>query len=122
MDVAITPTNPTTNPLSVTYAVNGCFAQETFLVLNAPLMGIPWAYLNTSGAWVPLPTPLSQITPWMASGPADGLYTLFAGSVPTGGPYDVYLGCDFVPNGHLDIDADLNVNGLYDTLLNMTVE
>ena len=55
--LALTPSNPTTNTLSVTYAVNGCFTRETFLVLNAPAMGIPWAYLDTSGAWVPLPTP-----------------------------------------------------------------
>lgn len=120
--LAITPSNPTTNPFDVTLAVNGCFTQEMFLVLNAPSMGIPWSYLNTNGAWAPLPTPLSLITPWMSSGPADGLYTLFSGSVAPGGPWDLYLVCDFVPNGHLDIDADLNLNGVFGSLLNVTVQ
>lgn len=124
VDLVITPSNPTTNPLSVTYAVSGCSGREMFLVLDAPSMGIPLSYLNTNSAWVPLPTPLSLITPWMSSGPADGLHTLFSGSAPLGrgGPWDLYLVCDFVPNGHLDIDANLNLNGVYGSLLGVTVQ
>ena len=101
------------NPVTVKYSVQGCSGQEMFLVLNAPAMGIPWSYLNTSGAWVLLPTPLSLITPWMSSGPLDGTYLLFNGTAPAG-TYELYLGCDFVNNGTLNIDAGGNVNGVYD--------
>jgi len=101
------------NPVTVGYSVQGCGGQEMFLVLNAPAMGIPWSYLNTSGAWVLLPTPLSLITPWMSSGPPDGTYPLFRGTAPAG-TYELYLGCDFVSNGTLNIDAGGNVNGVYD--------
>jgi len=101
------------NPVTVTYSVQGCSGREMFLVLNAPAMGIPWAYLGIAG-WVPLPANLAEITPY-ASGPADGTYTLFVGTVPAGS-YDLYLGCDFVSDGHLNIDTStgLNLNGVYD--------
>ena len=103
------------NPVTVTYTVNGCFQREMFLVLNAPAMGIPWAYLNTAGKFVPLPANLAQITPFMASGPPGGTYVLFNGTVPPG-KYELYLGCDNVLNGRLDIDVGLHVNGIYDYL------
>jgi hypothetical protein len=105
-----------TNPVIINYSVQGCSGREMFLVLNAPPMGIPWAYLNSNFAWVPLPTPLSQITPWVSSGPADGLYTLFSGSVPPG-MYDLYLACDAIQNGHLDITGPpLCLTGAFDYL------
>lgn len=85
-----------------------------FLVLNAPAMGTLWSYLGVSG-WVPLPASLTQITPFQASGPPDGTYTLFAGTAPAG-TYELYLGCDFVRDGHLNIDAGGKVNGVYDYL------
>jgi hypothetical protein len=105
-----------TNPVTVRYTVQGCAGQEMFLVLNAPAMGIPWSYLGFFG-WVPLPTNLAEIAPFQASGPADGTYTLFAGTAPAG-TYALYLGCDFVHDGHLTIDtsAGLTVNGAYDYL------
>ena len=83
-----------------------------FLVLNAPAMGIPWSYVDTSGRFIPLPADLSRITPFMASGPARGTYPLFAGTVPRG-TYEIYLGCDFVRNGRLDYFMGI-IDGVFD--------
>lgn len=101
------------NPVMVTYSIQGCSGKEMFLALNAPAMGLPWSYLSATG-WMPLPVNLSDITPY-ASGPADGTYTLFSGTAPTGA-YELYLDCDFVSDGHLNIDTStsLNLNGVYD--------
>ena len=103
------------NPLTVKYTLVGCYGREMFLVLNAPAMGRPWSYLNAAGQWIPLPANLAQIGPFSISGPFDGQYTLFQGSVPPG-VYELYLGCDFVANGRLDIDLALRINGVYDYL------
>lgn len=84
-----------------------------FLVLNAPAMGIVWSYLNAAGQWIPLPANLADITPFTTSSPADGTHTLFTGSVPVG-DYELYLGCDFVKNGHLDYTGGTSINGVYD--------
>jgi hypothetical protein len=103
------------NPVTVKYSVQGCSGRELYLVLNAPAMGIPWSYLSATG-WVPLPADLSTLTPW-GTGPPDGTYTLYADSAPAGA-YELYLGCDFVSDGHLNIDTSvgLNLNGVYDYL------
>jgi hypothetical protein len=100
------------NPVMVRYSLQGCGGREMFLVLDAPAMGMPWSYLGVSG-WVPLPANLATITPWVSSGPTDGTYTLFEGTAPDG-TYELYLGCDFVSDGVLNIDAGGNVNGVYD--------
>ncbi len=104
-----------TNPVTVTYTLQGCSGKELYLVVNAPAMGMPWSYLSATG-WLPLPTDLSTLTPW-GSGSADGIYTLYADTAPQG-TYELYLGCDNVADGHLNIDttAGLNVNGVYDYL------
>lgn len=110
-----------TNPVTVSYTVQGCSGKEIFLVVNAPAMGMPWSYLGALG-WVPLPTDLSTVTPYLSSGQADGVYSLYSGTAPAG-TYDLYLGCDFVVDGHLNIDtsAGLNLNGVYD-YLSVTVQ
>ncbi len=105
----------TANPVTVTYTLSGCQGREMFLVLNAPAMGIPWAFLNAAGQWVPLPVNLAQITPF-ANGFSNGTYTLFSGNAPSG-VYDIYLGCDFAANGFLDISTGGQVNGVYDSLV-----
>ena len=101
-----------TNPVTVVYSLAGCQGKEMFLVVNAPAMGIPWSYLNAAGQFVPLPATLAAITPWMTSGPGDGSYPLYQGTAPKGN-YEIYLGCDNLTNGHLDIDGLNNINGLY---------
>lgn len=103
------------NPVTVTYSVQGCSGKEMYLALNAPAMGIAWSYLSATG-WVLLPADLATITPF-GSGPVDGTYSLFSGTAPTG-TYELYLGCDFVTDGHLNIDTSsgLNLNGVYDYL------
>ncbi len=101
----------TPNPVAVTYQLRGCQNQEMFLVLNAPPMGIVWSFLNAAGQWVPLPANLADITPFSPNGPADGSYPLFTGNVPLG-DYELYLGCDFAKNGHLDYLLGA-VNGVY---------
>ncbi|CBE69930.1 MAG: hypothetical protein F9K13_07465 [Candidatus Methylomirabilis oxygeniifera] len=110
-----------TNPVSVSYTLQGCNNKEIFLVVNAPAMGIPWSYLGASG-WVSLPADLSTVTPYLGSGQADGTYSLYAGTAPAG-TYELYLGCDYVMDGHLNIDtsAGLNLNGVYD-YLSVTVQ
>ncbi len=110
-----------TNPVSVSYTLQGCSDKEIFLVVNAPAMGMPWSYLGTLG-WVPLPADLSTVTPYLSGGQADGTYPLYAGTAPAG-TYELYLGCDYVMDGHLNIDtsAGLNLNGVYD-YLSVTVQ
>jgi hypothetical protein len=104
-----------TNPLLATVRLRGCQGQETFQVLNAPAMGIPWSYLNAAGQWIPLPANLETVTPFTTTGPADGTYTLFSGSVPVG-DYELYYGCDYIKNGHLDISFGAP-NAAYDHIL-----
>ncbi|GEM_PF-892153 len=110
-----------TNPVSVSYTLQGCSDKEIFLVVNAPAMGMPWSYLGALG-WVPLPADLSTVTPYLSSGQLDGTYSLYADTAPAG-TYELYLGCDFVMDGHLNIDtsAGLNLNGVYD-YLSITVQ
>jgi len=83
-----------------------------FLVVNAPAMGILWSYVDMSGRFIPLPADLSRITPFLASGLARGTYPLFTGPVPRG-TYELYIGCDFKRNGHLDIAGGV-LDGIYD--------
>lgn len=104
------------NPVALTYQVVGCQGQEMFLVLNGPAMGIVWSYLNAAGQWIPLPANLANITPFISGGPADGGYFLYTGNVPVG-DYELYLGCDFVTNGHLDHMGGTSINGVYDRIL-----
>jgi len=101
-----------TNPVTVKYSVGGCTDKEMFLVVNAPAMGIPWSYMNSQGQWVPLPSNLAQVQPWLTSGPYDGTHTLFSGNLPPGS-YEIYLGCDNTKNGHLDINLSQQIDGVY---------
>jgi len=101
-----------TNPVTVKYSIAGCTDKEMFLVVNAPAMGIPWSYLNSSLQWVPLPSNLAQVQPFSSSGPYDGTHTLFSGNLPPGS-YEIYLGCDNTKNGHLDINLSQQIDGVY---------
>ena len=101
------------SPVALTYQVVGCQNQEMFVVVNAPAMGIVWSFLNAAGQWIKLPANLADITPFINWGPADGGYFLFVGNVPVG-DYELYLGCDFVVNGHLDFTGGTTINGVYD--------
>jgi hypothetical protein len=91
------------NPVTVDYTIRGGAGQEFFLALDAPAMGIPWAYRTAAGTWVPLPANLNDVTPF-TNAPADGDYTLYSGTVPPG-TYTLCLGYDTVMNGHLDLTA-----------------
>ncbi len=104
------------NPVNLEFFLRQCGAgQELFLVMKAPAMGIPvFSYLNAAGQWIPLPGDLSMIMPFMLA-PPDGRYPLFMGTVPKG-MYDVYFGCDFVKNGHLDYLLGA-VNGVFDHVM-----
>jgi len=93
------------NPVKVSYEIAGCYGKEMFVLIKAPAMGFGWSYVNSSGEFVPLPADLAAITPWMANGPYDGSHILFEGTVPPG-DYQLYIGCDLVPNGHLDVPID----------------
>lgn len=66
-------------------------------------MNIPLSYRNAAGQWIPLPANLADVTPF-ATAPADGDYTLHAGTVPTG-TYTLCLGYDTVSNSHLNLDS-----------------
>ena len=112
------------SPLTINYSVQGCFGFEMFLiaVVNAPPIVMPPSYYNGS-TWVPVPTPLSLITPFLTGGPAtsNGTHTLFNGPLPPG-TYDLYLACDLFVNGHLDVTfPPLCLSGAFDHLL-MTVQ
>jgi CSLREA domain-containing protein len=94
-------------PLRIDYTIQGCFGREMFAiaVVNAPPISLPPSYFDgTTGTWVPLPNPLSQIKPFVTGGPltTDGTHTLFTGSLPFG-TYDLFLVCDLFVNGHLDV-------------------
>jgi hypothetical protein len=89
------------NPVTVAYTIRGGAGQEFFLILDAPAMNVPWSYRNAAGQWVRLPTNLNDVIPF-ATAPADGTYTLYAGTVPVGA-YSLCLGYDTVTNGRLDI-------------------
>jgi hypothetical protein len=88
-----------------------------FLVVSGP--GIPISYLNSSNVLVPLPNPPSLITPWQTGGPltSNGTHTLFSGILPVG-TYDLYLVCDTLVNGHLDVilGPPLCLRGAFDYL------
>src|SRR5262249_44622025 len=75
-------------PLSVNYAVQGCGGHEMFVILRAPAVGILnyQYYSGALGTFLPLPNPLSFITPFVTGGPAttDGSHTLFSGTLPAG--------------------------------------
>lgn len=101
------PPETTTVPLRIDYTIQGCFGREMFAiaVVNAPPISLPPSYFDGStGTWVPVPDPLSQIKPFVTGGPltADGTHTLFTGSLPFG-TYDLFLVCDLFVNGHLDV-------------------
>jgi hypothetical protein len=69
-------------------------------------------------AWVPVPSPLSLITPFVIGGPqtSNGPHSLFGGSLPLG-TYDVYLVCDLIVNGRLDVTfPPLCLSGAFDHL------
>jgi concanavalin A-like lectin/glucanase superfamily protein len=107
------------SPLTINYSVQGCFGFEMFLiaVVNAPPIVMPPSYYNGS-TWVPVPTPLSLITPFLTGGPAtsNGPHTLFNGPLPPG-TYDLYLACDLFVNGHLDVTfPPLCLSGAFDRL------
>jgi len=96
----------TTVPVSISYSIQGCFGRELFAiaVVNAPPASLPPSYLDGStGTWVPLPTQLSDVKPFVTGGPltADGNHNIFTGSLPFG-TYDLFLVCDLFVNGRLD--------------------
>lgn len=101
------------NPVSLEFFLRQCgVGQELFLVMRAPAMGINvFSYLTMTGQWVPLPGDLSLITPFRLA-PADGRHPLFMGTVPRG-VYDIYFGCDFMKNGHLDYQFG-HIDGAFD--------
>jgi 6-phosphogluconolactonase (cycloisomerase 2 family) len=105
-----------TNPLTVNYSIQGCSGHEMFLIVNASIVPSP-VYFDGS-AWVAVPNPLSLMTPFVTGGPqtSNGPHTLFNGSLPPG-TYDVYLVCDLVQNGHLDVTfPPLCLSGAFDHL------
>lgn len=104
------------NPVNLEFLLREIgVGNELFLVLQAPAMGIPvFSYLTMTGQWIPLPADLSQITPFRLA-PPDGKYPLFAGTVPNG-KYELYFGCDYVKNGHLDYQLGA-INGVFDHLI-----
>ncbi len=104
------------NPVTLSYLVAGCQNREMYLVLNAPAMGIAWSFLTSVGSWQPLPANLADITPFNALGPADGGYILYSDNAPLG-DYELYLGCDFVTNNHLDYTGGTTVNGIFDHII-----
>jgi CSLREA domain-containing protein len=109
------------NPLTVNYSIQGCSGREMFLIVNASILPFP-VYFDGS-AWLPVPNPLSLITPFLIGGPqtSNGSHTLFSGSLPPG-TYDVYLACDLFVNFHLDVTfPPLCLSGAFDHLL-LTVQ
>ncbi len=104
------------NPVNLEFLLREIgVGNEMFLVLQAPAMGIPvFSYLTMTGQWIPLPADQSQITPFRLA-PPDGKYPLFAGTAPKG-KYELYLGCDFAKNGHLDYYLG-GLNGAFDHLI-----
>jgi len=100
------------NPVKVTYTVAGCAGKEMFLVLRVAGWGENWWYVNTQGKLVQLPAILAQVQPYITSGPYDGTHTLFEGNVPPG-DFEIYLGCDNVKDGHLNIDTLKHIDGVY---------
>ncbi|MGQ9813495.1 MAG: hypothetical protein ACUVQ2_09035 [Dissulfurimicrobium sp.] len=75
--------------------------KEMFLILNAPVIGINWSYLNAQGRLLPLPQYLDQITPFGCL-PRNGQFPIYSGDLPPG-DYDLYIGIDNIHNGHLDL-------------------
>ncbi len=103
------------SPVIVRYTVRQC--AELFVIVNAPTMGINWAYVNSSGFAVPMPGNLAAVTPHKTN-PADGSYTLYSGAAPAGS-YELYLSCDNVSNGGFNFSA-AGLNGVF-TRLGVTV-
>jgi hypothetical protein len=101
--------------VNVQYTIRSC--PELYVIVNAPALGIVYSYINSAGTALALPT-LSAATPHR-SGLADGTYTLYAASAPAG-LYDVYLICDTVSNGSLNLDST-GLSGVY-THLRVTVQ
>lgn len=104
------------NPLTINYSIQGCSGHEMFLIVNASFLSTP-VYFDGS-AWLPVPSPLSLITPFVIGGPqtSNGSHTLFSGSLPLGA-YDVFLVCDLFQNGHLDVTfPPLCLSGAFDHL------
>lgn len=92
-----------TNPVTVDYAIRGGQGREFFLVLDAPAMGIPWAYRTAADTWVPLSANLGDVMPF-ATAPADGDRTLHSGNVPAGN-YTLCLGYDGANDGRLNMES-----------------
>jgi CSLREA domain-containing protein len=107
-------------PLAINYTVQACSGHEMFVILRAPALGLPsYRYYDGGlGTFVPLPDPPSEIRPFVSGGPftTTGSHTLFSGSLPPGA-YDLFLICDQVQNGRLDVASPpLCLNGAFDHL------
>jgi hypothetical protein len=111
------PGTPATvsNPVTIDYAVHGCAGKDLFIIaiVNAPPTVMPPSYYD-GVTWVPVPIPLSAITPF-ASGPPDGTHQLFSGGL-SAGTYDLYLVCDLFVNHHLDVTGPSCLSGAFDRL------
>ena len=89
-----------------------------FVIVAAPSLGIPLAYVSGGGTTHPFPNPPSLITPFATGGPltTNGNHTLFSGSLPPGN-YTVVVACDTTVNGHLDVTfPPLCLEGAFDVL------
>jgi hypothetical protein len=103
------------NPVHFTFSFPGCNQAELHLAMSAPEIGLSWSYLDSSLNWRPLPSPLSQITPFVSIFGDNGTQQeLFNGHLPAG-TYDIYLVCDS-RNGKLDIQnlaSGSSLTGMY---------
>ena len=93
--------------VNVQYAIRSC--PELYVIVNAPALGINWAYINSAGTALALPT-LNVMTPHRTS-LADGTYILYAATAPVG-LYDLYLMCDNAVNGTFDFTSS-GLNGVF---------
>ena len=93
------------SPVSIWFDVEnfwfGDTCKEIFLILNAPVIGVNWSYLNDKGRWIPFPQYLDRITPFGCL-PKDGQFLIYSGDLPPG-DYDLYIGINTLNEGHLDL-------------------
>jgi Concanavalin A-like lectin/glucanases superfamily len=106
------------SPLTINYFIQGCLEKEIFLIAAAPAVGLPLSYFDgNTFSWIPVPTPTSLIQPFLTTGSftSDGPHALYSGGLPAG-TYTLFMFCDQVPNGHLDIAGEC-LHGAVDSLI-----